>query len=577
MASTASPSFSTGHEPNARHTRQKFSRHAKWSTRILNQWFFSHPDHPYPTEEEKSDLATRTGLTVRQISFWFINARRRKATHLQPPAPTTTVSASLPNPTTPLPSATTPATDTQTYTWDAMTPLDRWRHTPPEQEPASLVDITMAAENATYPSSSYLVDRQAMFDALLGGRAEEEEANSCFGSTSWEAGSILSGSGTGAPRSGSSGSVSQLSSLSSSGSAASSGDTSHFPGGWTLRRQHGRRRRARGRKAPSQKNNNNPTTTRPYQCTFCPETFKTRYDWTRHESTLHLPLEKWTCLATGPIYHPNSDHRKPNSTANPRCALCHTPSPTATHLATHNTAECLSKPPSARTFFRKDHLRQHLRACHGVTELDAGPRTGQGSAATTAADMARILKEWKSVVKRVKSRCGFCGEEFLDWARRCEHVAEHFRREGRQMGEWKGGLGLEGEVLALVENAEFVIDDEKNGIGGEIGVHEGIHEDKGIDPGGSSLPGCQVDGTNIHTAQAGDASLEPFSTTLQYLDSYDPALTEQPFFGEDTYTYSSIPWPWQTPEYMAGLRTGVDQTTPMDAMENLDFDLVFTH
>ncbi|KAK4142511.1 homeobox and c2h2 transcription [Dichotomopilus funicola] len=480
MASTASPSFSTGHEPNARHTRQKFSRHAKWSTRILNQWFFSHPDHPYPTEEEKSDLATRTGLTVRQISFWFINARRRKATHLQPPAPTTT-------------------------------------------------------------------------------------ANSCFGSTSWEAGSILSGSGTGAPRSGSSGSVSQLSSLSSSGSAATSGDTSHFPGGWTLRRQHGRRRRARGRKAPSQKNNNNPTTTRPYQCTFCPETFKTRYDWTRHESTLHLPLEKWTCLATGPIYHPNSDHRKPNSTAKSLCALCHTPSPTATHLATHNTAECLSKPPSARTFFRKDHLRQHLRACHG------------GSAATTAADMARILKEWKSVMKRVKSRCGFCGEEFLDWARRCEHVAEHFRREGRQMGEWKGGLGLEGEVLALVENAEFVIDDEKNGIGGEIGVHEGIHEDKGIDPGGSSLPGCQVDGTNIHTAQAGDASLEPFSTTLQYLDSYDPALTEQPFFGEDTYTYSSIPWPWQTPEYMAGLRTGVDQTTPMDAMENLDFDLVFTH
>lgn len=33
--------------------------------------------HPYPTEDEKRQIATQTNLTLLQVNNWFINARRR--------------------------------------------------------------------------------------------------------------------------------------------------------------------------------------------------------------------------------------------------------------------------------------------------------------------------------------------------------------------------------------------------------------------------------------------------------------------------------------------------------------------
>ncbi|KAL5343682.1 homeobox KN domain-containing protein [Aspergillus crustosus] len=47
-------------------------------TDILRAWFHEHLDHPYPSEEDKQMFMTRTGLTISQISNWFINARRRQ-------------------------------------------------------------------------------------------------------------------------------------------------------------------------------------------------------------------------------------------------------------------------------------------------------------------------------------------------------------------------------------------------------------------------------------------------------------------------------------------------------------------
>ncbi|KAF9883771.1 hypothetical protein FE257_002801 [Aspergillus nanangensis] len=47
-------------------------------TDILRAWFHDHLDHPYPSEEDKQMFMTRTGLTISQISNWFINARRRQ-------------------------------------------------------------------------------------------------------------------------------------------------------------------------------------------------------------------------------------------------------------------------------------------------------------------------------------------------------------------------------------------------------------------------------------------------------------------------------------------------------------------
>lgn len=49
----------------------------KTTTTLLRNWLYEHTHHPYPSEDEKSQLAAQTGLTINQISNWFINARRR--------------------------------------------------------------------------------------------------------------------------------------------------------------------------------------------------------------------------------------------------------------------------------------------------------------------------------------------------------------------------------------------------------------------------------------------------------------------------------------------------------------------
>ncbi|XP_041067865.1 homeobox protein PKNOX1.1 [Carcharodon carcharias] len=49
----------------------------KQATNIMRSWLFQHIAHPYPTEDEKRQIAGQTNLTLLQVNNWFINARRR--------------------------------------------------------------------------------------------------------------------------------------------------------------------------------------------------------------------------------------------------------------------------------------------------------------------------------------------------------------------------------------------------------------------------------------------------------------------------------------------------------------------
>ncbi|THW33473.1 hypothetical protein D6D25_05395, partial [Aureobasidium pullulans] len=159
---------------------------------------------------------------------------------------------------------------------------------------------------------------------------------------------------------------------------------------------------------------------RMFQCTFCTDTFATKFEWTRHETSLHLPLKRFICCPFAPI-------QKSVDTGTEICAYCGLVSPDPEHIASHNHDYCQSRDPDARIFLRKDHLRQHLRSVHEC-------------------DMLAHMDHWLLEAVWVNSRCGFCGDRFSIWSERNEHLAGHFRN-GYHMDLFKKAYSL--DVLAF--------------------------------------------------------------------------------------------------------------------------------
>uniref|UniRef100_A0A8C2ZCW4 Meis homeobox 1 a n=1 Tax=Cyclopterus lumpus TaxID=8103 RepID=A0A8C2ZCW4_CYCLU len=74
----ASPSTGDDDDPDREKLHnKKRGIFPKVATNILRAWLFQHLTHPYPSEEQKKQLAQDTGLTILQVNNWFINARRR--------------------------------------------------------------------------------------------------------------------------------------------------------------------------------------------------------------------------------------------------------------------------------------------------------------------------------------------------------------------------------------------------------------------------------------------------------------------------------------------------------------------
>lgn len=378
-------------------------RHGKRATKVLKDWLAAHASHPYPDGSEKKKLSEATGMSMRQISYWFVNARRRPL--VSKDADPDTGEERFATPSAALPIAT--QTNDLLPSWSDMSPLDRWRHSPPEEEPAPWGAITMSLRHGLASFSS----EPDLYGLALRELNEHSDTS----------GLSMSGS-----------SASAAYSYSSSMSLPVPERHNAF----SQRRR--RRKMAHGQKTLqiSAEDDN-----RSFQCTFCTERFRTRYDWTRHESTIHLVLEKWTCLALGTTYIDvdNGGLR--------RCAMCDAANPTDHHLQSHRSSECAVKSTSQRSFYRRDHLRQHLRAHHNVN------------------DFLPSMKRWKSAFGRLKSRCGFCGDTFTLWSDRNDHIADHFR-SGAQMKDWTGCRGLEPAVALLVQHAmpPYLIGTERNDI-----------------------------------------------------------------------------------------------------------------
>lgn len=116
------------------------------------------------------------------------------------------------------------------------------------------------------------------------------------------------------------------------------------------------------------------------------------------------------------------------------CAFCGVPQPDDAHTESHNFTACQERQLDERTFYRKDHLRQHLKLVHNTKYLNWS------------------MDAWKVATPDIKSRCGFCGLALGSWGVRVDHLAEHFKT-GSDMKDWKGDWGFESPVLSNVENA----------------------------------------------------------------------------------------------------------------------------
>lgn len=346
-------------------------RFSQTSLAVLRNFVSAHPNTPYPSEEQKETLSRRSGLSKTQVTTWLANARRRGTRQPIPNASPST----LAEPRDIINRPPTPALN-------AMNPFERWRSSPPEDEHSFSLDVVNAASSLDGVSSWFgSVDGETR--PALSTRSSDGSSNSTF--------SHHSGSSSGS---------------------------------MNLQK---RRNRRRCRRIPKTfvdiRTTTNPHT---YQCTFCTKSFKRKYDWKRHEQSLHLSLERWICAPDGPSF-------SCSKTQVLKCVFCQLLNPDEAHFETHNFLVCNKKSLETRTFYRQDHMRQHLKLLHN-SSFQESP-----------------MDKWKVEMHSIKSRCGFCDSQFDSWSSRVDHLATHFSA-GSDMVDWKGGWGFDLHVQNLIEN-----------------------------------------------------------------------------------------------------------------------------
>lgn len=363
------------------------ARFSRESVKILKNWLSTHSKHPYPNDEEKEMLQKQTGLSKTQITNWLANTRRRNKNAVGHRSTSPGV-RSWATPIDIPPRRGTPAS------FENMNPLQRWQHSPPEHEPASVTAIARAVNSASSISSGLNSPYSLNF-------TDDGSGRSLCAST-----------------------VSSANTSASSTSAYSYGSRGSFGSQGSLPRGRARRRR---RKAPAAAGNAQPGPPKTFQCTFCTETFRTKHDWQRHEKSLHLSLERWVCSPNGAqAFNPENGQMS--------CVFCGHANPDEAHVDSHNYSNCRERTVGERTFYRKDHLRQHLKLVHN------------------AKFMSWSMEQWKSTTPEIRSRCGFCGIVMDTWSIRVDHLAEHFKK-GKSMADWVGDWGFDAPTLQMVENS----------------------------------------------------------------------------------------------------------------------------
>lgn len=177
-----------------------------------------------------------------------------------------------------------------------------------------------------------------------------------------------------------------------------------------------------------------PTQGLPFFCTFCPRAFKTKYEWIRHEDSVHALRTTWICCNVNtrdePFLH---------------CPFCGHKHPDDAHLTSHKYQQCRNKPETQRTFYRRDHFVQHLHHVHFANVRHPAAKLGcQNKLTTSSGDdygCKDLAMKWRRFGAPMRAddpmlHCGFCGLRSEDWDSRCNHVAEHLISGGFDRSAW---------------------------------------------------------------------------------------------------------------------------------------------
>ncbi|KAH0563312.1 hypothetical protein GP486_002118 [Trichoglossum hirsutum] len=361
----------------------------------LKAWLDTHQSNPYPSPEEKKALAASTGLTTHQINTWFGNARGR---YMRSPDPSTRrrIADHQSGLTTILPRqnaknrrlAPTEIPGTAPY-GPSQYPIDRYLS---EDDAASIDAIRSASDTAS--------SRQSLFSSASSFVSSNSDYSAGIQVPPSLQSDVMSLSGRSNVASSDAGSVHSYSCGSYAtlgprkGRRKFAGNAPYSPGPSAIRNQEAAA---------------NKTITFP--CTVCLREFRDRTDWKRHEESVHEQQELWVCSPDGPREF--SDGRLV-------CAFCRIDEPSEEHLLqVHNYLACHKRPVSDRIFYRREHLRQHLRGPHRVSNV------------------TRNLDRWSRAVADEDAiwKCGFCGSTLQSWDERADHISRHFR-SGETMASW---------------------------------------------------------------------------------------------------------------------------------------------
>lgn len=308
-------------------SRKRRRRIPPQAKRLLENCFERHRDDPYIPQQETEHLVAQTGLTLRQVRTFFANARARKL-------PRACQSESPQTQSIRIPARRSAQQDS---------PMDRFLSSSPEDEGISPDAVREAAQSMSRPRRQH--------------HPPGADAASISGSNP----------------------------SSTSNSSATSVDSVHNRGA-----RRGRKRQGETTKTAITSMARKPSSpSRKYQCTFCTLDFAQKYDWRRHEESVHFPQKEWVCMPDGPV-------------EGSRCVFCNHANPDKSHLKSHKSIACAKAPRTQRAFLRKDKLIQHIKQVH-------------------TCQPPKSIKEWcRPIERNVMLACGICSISLSDWATRVE-------------------------------------------------------------------------------------------------------------------------------------------------------------